>query len=93
MTEQDRVLARLNEALLLCAAGLSEQDRAERIEWCNANDDHGTRMVPGESESEFWWGGRLLAVIPHDVLTDTEPLHAPTFVGQVPDDPSSLLEN
>jgi hypothetical protein len=73
-------------------AGLSPQDRAERIEWCRQNDAHGVRMFVGtyddDDSLEFRWGGRSLLLIPRDALTGDTPI-AGTYI---PDDASMDAE-
>lgn len=66
---ETNVLLRVQEILTHSINGLSDEDRAERIAWCQENDEHGTRAVPQGHCTEFFWGGRLLAAVPHDVLT------------------------
>jgi hypothetical protein len=84
--------ARLQFILEQAVSGLSAEDRAARIEWCRRHGQHGVSAVPGQGETEYFWGGRLLAVVPHDVFSDEaymQPLGS-TFVTEVPNDAREL---
>jgi hypothetical protein len=74
-------------------ARLDPADRAERITYCQQNNQHGVRMHLTDNDDliEFRWGGRTLAMIPRDVLLDDQPLPAPVFISaDIPDTPEGL---
>lgn len=68
---------RVREVLAHALASLPPDDQAARIAWCQENNAHGVRMFVDEDDDiiEFRWGGRRLAVMRRDVLTNDEPVH------------------
>lgn len=77
--------ARVHEILTAAVAGLDPADRAERIAWCQANDQRGVRLhtSPDDDLLEFRWGGRTLAMVHRDALTDDGPIHQ-EFIAEDP---------
>jgi hypothetical protein len=83
----DPLPARVRELIAGATARLDPNDRAERIEWCQATGQHGTRMhlTPDDDVIEFRWGGKCLLMIHRAVLLDDEPLPEPQFIADTPD--------
>jgi hypothetical protein len=89
----DDVLLRLHGVLVSSLNGLSDEDRAERIAWCQANGVHGVQAVPAGESTEYHWGGRLLAVVQNEVLTaERDAVIEMTHVA-VPDDARQLTDD
>lgn len=84
--DDDKAQARVHEILTAAVAGLDPTDRAERIAWCQATGQHGVRMHPSAHDDllEFRWGGRRLAMVHRDVLTDDGPIQR-EFIAEMPD--------
>jgi hypothetical protein len=82
----DRVRAILTHAI----NGLSPQDRAERIAYCNQHG-HGASAHPDPQDDvlEFRWGGRPLAFVPFAVLRGDGPIVG-QFVSELADDIGGL---
>lgn len=74
MTDE-RVAERTRAILEQAVAGLDPEDLAERIAYCQENNEHGVRMHldPDDELIEFRWGGRRLAMAHRDVLTGDGP--------------------
>ena len=98
MTDQDQppiddelVAARTKQILDHAVAILSDEEYAERVEWCNQHQCHGIRMHPDPADNflEFRWGGQTLAWVALDALTDTRPVHFDRIEG-LPDTPEGL---
>jgi hypothetical protein len=87
MTDDQTFHTRVQALLSHAVAGLDDDDRAERIAWCQAHDAHGVRMYPPTDDDviEFRWGGRTLAMIHKDVLDTDEPIRRAEFIADVPD--------
>jgi hypothetical protein len=60
VTTPDPLPARVRALLTDAVARLDPADRAERIAYCQAHDEHGTRMHLTDDDNliEFRWGGR-----------------------------------
>ncbi len=88
MTDQPddtrRVHARVQAVITAAVANLDPADRAERIAYCQAHDEHGTRMFIDGECIEFRWGGRRLALLAAEDLRGAHPLQA-VFHTDVPD--------
>jgi hypothetical protein len=83
MTEFNR---KVQQLLTEAIEGLDPADRAERIAYCREHDEHGARAVRDGDGVEFSWGGRLLAVVEAELLTDDElELPAGQRIEGVPD--------
>ncbi len=88
MTEPNFIPERVQAVIQHAVAGLDPADRADRVAYCQQHDEHGVRMFPGDQDDllEFRWGGRTLALVHRDVLTDpnTRQVHT-TFIAETPD--------
>jgi hypothetical protein len=80
----DHLHARVRALITAAVAGLDPADRAERIAYCQAQNEHGTRMIVEDGVLEFHWGGRRLALVAAADLSGTDPLLA-VFGTDVPD--------
>jgi hypothetical protein len=69
MTEFNR---KVQQLLTEAIEGLDPSDRDERIAYCREHDEHGVRAQVEGDAVEFVWGGRLLAVVEAELLTDDE---------------------
>lgn len=89
------VESRISQVIAAAIAGLSPEDRADRIAYCRRTGLHGTSYKVLDGEVELYWPeGRLLAVIPQDAFTE-ENLHRPLGMAplpEVPDSPAGLDE-
>jgi hypothetical protein len=85
--DNDPLPARVRELLTDAVNRLDRRDYAERVSFCQATGQHGTRMhlTPDDDLIEFRWGGRTLAMIPRSVLFDDQPLPEPQFIADTPD--------
>lgn len=96
MTDLDAALdMRIADIISTSIAGLDPIDRAERIDYCRRNDLHGVTAHDDAGDMRLEWGGRPLAVVPRSVFDDEallEPLPAPAFLPDVPDDASELAD-
>jgi hypothetical protein len=94
-TPPDPLPARIRDLIADATSRLDPKDRAERISWCQATGQHGTRMhlTPDDDVIEFPWGGRTLLMIPRDVLLDDEPLPEPQFTADLPDTLEGLTDD
>jgi hypothetical protein len=86
MTNPD-LPARIQALLGSAVANLDPDDRAERIAWCQANNEHGVRMHTSDDDGllDFRWGGRTLAMVRAEDLAGDEPLVAQFVPAEVPD--------
>lgn len=79
----------LRQMLTAAVAGLDPEDVAERIAWCRANGQHGVRMHTSDQDDllDFRWGGRTLAMVHRDVLSEDEDgvVVAEFVASEVPD--------
>lgn len=87
---------RIAQVIAAAIAGLSPEDRAERIAYCQRHNWHGVDYgVNDHEEMELYWPGgpesRLLAVLPKNALSE-EGLRHPLGMTSldVPDDLSGL---
>jgi hypothetical protein len=69
MTEFNR---KVQQLLTEAIEGLDPADRAERIAYCRETDEHGVRAQVEDDGVEFSWGGRLLAVVERELLTNDD---------------------
>jgi hypothetical protein len=77
---------KVQQVLTEAVAGLDPADRDERIEYCQRTGEHGVRAQVEGDGVEFVWGGRLLAVVERELLTDAElELPAGQRIDGVPD--------
>ena len=86
--DPNRRTARLVEAAKLALHALPIEDLVDRIDYCRVHNLHGMVVWPIEEPPgiEVHWGGRLLAVVPLELLDSDEPIQAPDMVnGHVPD--------
>ncbi|MCB0942706.1 MAG: hypothetical protein KDB72_20985 [Mycobacterium sp.] len=81
-TEPDRIQAIISRAV----DGLDPMDRAERVAYCRAHDEHGVRAHMSDQDDliELTWGGRRLAMVSLEALFGDGPV-AEVFVSEVPD--------
>lgn len=85
MTNDDLLMHRVKELIASAVAALDPLDRAQRINYCRAHDQHGVRMhTDPDGLLEFRWGGRRLAMIRAADLDSDTPLQG-EFVADVPD--------
>ncbi len=87
-TEPDRIRAIIDRAV----RALDPIDRAQRVAYCQAHNEHGVRAHMSDQDDliELWWGGRLLAMVSIEALFGDGPVEE-TFVSlgvpdTVPDD-------
>lgn len=87
-----RFEARLEHILSAAVAGLSEEDRAARIQWCRESGQHGVTMHPEPAGARFEWGGQTLAVVDRELFADDAYLRDVqiTMLPQAPEDPRDL---
>ena len=88
------MLARVHVLLADALARLDPADRAERIAYCQAHDQHGIRMHPPTDDAliEFTWGGRTLAIVDRAVLLDDGPIHV-EHIADLPDTLEGLTDD
>lgn len=81
--EPDRLRALISRAV----AGLDPMDRAERVAYCRAHDEHGVRALRCEDDDllELMWGGRRLALVSIAALFGDGPLVGTFVADHVPD--------
>jgi hypothetical protein len=89
----DEFNTRMQALLADTVARLDPADRAERIAYCEAHNEHGITIHLDDNDDvlEFRWGGRTLAMVHRDVLLDDGPIHV-EFNTDVPDAPPDGME-
>lgn len=96
MTTDDLLFwARIQHILETAVTGLSDEDRAERIEYCQRTGEHGVRMHPDADGLTLTWGGATLAIIDRTLFDDDaymEPVGF-AYVPAVPDDARDLTDD
>ena len=63
---------KMRQVIAEAVAGLDPGDRDERIAYCRENDEHGVRALVDGDAVVFSWGGRRLALVERELLTDDE---------------------
>ncbi len=91
MNDNQVFSARTAAILAHAVNNLSAEQKAERAAWCEANNIYGIRMHIDENDSmrEFRWGGKTLALVEMDALTDDGPIEFDR-IADLPDDPRDL---
>ena len=83
----DQLAGRVQALLTHAVENLDPADRAERISWCQQNDQHGIRMHLSEDDEllEFRWGNRPLAMIRRQDLLGDTPVRVEYIDTDIPD--------